>query len=471
MLEHFREDDYDAISSAVQEKLNLTLAKRDMALKGWNWGKADVSGSTLGFQINGVSAFDLPLKYISNTNLTAKQEVSVEFSLPGEGVDSEADKTVAAANVDQLVEMRFYIPSESAKSAGADEDGDGEQNEEPEKSAAQSFHERLKDMADVGEVAGDAIASFSDVAMLTPRGRYDIDLYESSMRLRGKTYDYKVQYNAVVQLFALPRNDETNIILVVGLDPPMRQGQTRYPYLVLQFSKQEDMEVELNLDNETYESTYKDRLQKTYDSAAHDVVGQILKGMTGRKVVRPSSFVTTAGQPSLKCNNKANEGALYLLDKSALFVTKPCIFLPFSETSNVTFSRVAASVSAGKTFDVTFRLKNGTEHQFTSINRDEQKRIEDFLATRNVRIKNDLQEEAELLSTALGDDGDGDLDDDVPDIRGSSGDEDEESPDEDFVGDDDSDDDALEYDSDASASGDDDDDAQEEAPPRKKSKK
>lgn len=33
----------------------------------------------------------------------------------------------------------------------------------------------------------------------------------------------------------------------ISLDPPLRQGQTRYPYLVLEFSKEEEVDVELNL--------------------------------------------------------------------------------------------------------------------------------------------------------------------------------------------------------------------------------
>lgn len=34
----------------------------------------------------------------------------------------------------------------------------------------------------------------------------------------------------------------------VNIDPPIRQGQTRYPYLVMQFVKDEQMELDLNID-------------------------------------------------------------------------------------------------------------------------------------------------------------------------------------------------------------------------------
>lgn len=290
------------------------------------------------------------------------------------------------------------------------------------------------------------------------------------MRLRGKTYDYKVQFSAIVNMFLLPRSDEQNVIFVVGLDPPLRQGQTRYPFLVFQFLRNEETEVELNVDDEIYEEKYKDRMKKKYDQATFEVVSQIFRGLTGKKVTTPSAYKSYHDQSSIKCNNKANEGSLYLLDKSALFVTKPTIFIPFSDVSSVTFSRVGASISAGKTFDVMFKSRNGTDHQFTSINREEQENLEAFFKTKNVKVKNDLNEDhAALLSAALGAEADEEDDDDVPNIRGDSGGEDEESPDEDFVADDEDSDVADEYDSDVqSSAGGSDAEEEEAAAPKKK---
>jgi hypothetical protein len=34
----------------------------------------------------------------------------------------------------------------------------------------------------------------------------------------------------------------------VGLDPPIRQGQTRYPYLVMLFTRDDEAEIELKID-------------------------------------------------------------------------------------------------------------------------------------------------------------------------------------------------------------------------------
>jgi FACT complex subunit SSRP1/POB3 len=73
-------------------------------------------------------------------------------------------------------------------------------------------------------------------------------MFPTFLRLRGKTYDYKVTYEQVVKLFLLPKPDDAHVLFVVGVDPPLRQGQTRYGFLVVQFTREEDMEVEINLE-------------------------------------------------------------------------------------------------------------------------------------------------------------------------------------------------------------------------------
>lgn len=161
-IDNLGEEDFDRVASALEDKYKLELSQVDHALKGWNWGETDFHGSELAFKVNGKNAFDLPLQYITNTNLTGKQEVSVEFELPGEEDGDDRDAKKAARHVDQMVEIRFYVPGV------LDKDEDAEEDEE-EMSAAQGFYETLKDKADVGEVAGSAIAAFSDVVLLTPR--------------------------------------------------------------------------------------------------------------------------------------------------------------------------------------------------------------------------------------------------------------------------------------------------------------
>lgn len=45
----------------------------------------------------------------------------------------------------------------------------------------------------------------------------------------------------------LPKPDELHTLVTIGLDPPLRQGQTRYPFLVMQFKRDEEVIIDLNM--------------------------------------------------------------------------------------------------------------------------------------------------------------------------------------------------------------------------------
>lgn len=75
-------------------------------------------------------------------------------------------------------------------------------------------------------------------------------------------------------------------------------------------------------------------------------------------------------QSGVKCSIKANEGHLFCLDKSFMFVPKPATYISFDNISVIVMSRVGGAISASRTFDITITLKGGSgEHQFSNINR------------------------------------------------------------------------------------------------------
>ncbi|ANB12685.1 FACT complex subunit POB3 [Sugiyamaella lignohabitans] len=499
-LDGFDSDDFNGLKSALKNLFSVNLEAREHSLRGWNWGNSDFERSELVFNVANRPAFELPYSDVSNSNIIGKTEVAVEFNLQASGERIKGG--------DELVEIRFHVPGTvTIKSEDDDDDKKKEQREKKEKerekrrqerkeqkekeraikkengeeveeeeesesesdsasgdeeqSAAQVFYESLKDRADIGQVAGEAIVSFVDILFLTPRGRYDIDMYPTSFRLRGKTYDYKIPYKNIQRLFLLPKPDDTHNIIVIQLDPPLRQGQTRYPFLVIQFLREEEIEVELNLEEKEFQEKYADKLKKSYDEAAHQVVGQLFKGLSGCKVVFPGSFTSSHGQAAVSCSLKASEGYLYCLEKSFMFVPKPTVYIPMSEISFITFSRVGGADGAGysssRTFDMSITLKNnGGEHQFSNIDREEQQGLEHFIKSKSIKLKNDVASEQVLLKAALQDD---DSDSDVEMADRGSADEDEESVDEDFEAEDESDV-AEEFDSNAeSSSGEEDEDA------------
>ena len=113
-------------------------------------------------------------------------------------------------------------------------------------------------------------------------------MYESSFRLRGKTYDYKIQYDAIKKFMILPKPDELHFMICIGLDPPLRQGQTRYPFLVMQFKKDEEVSIDLNMTDELLNGKYKDKLLPRYEQPLHQVVTQVFRGLAGKKVNQPA---------------------------------------------------------------------------------------------------------------------------------------------------------------------------------------
>ncbi|KAF9427529.1 FACT complex subunit [Podila epigama] len=467
----FQRDDFEKLRDIIKANYGLQLETKELSVKGWNWGKTEFQSSNLLFNVSNKEMFEVPLNEVTNTSLTGKHEVMIELS----GPDGESTAKDRNRKGDQLVEMRFYIPGTVPKDPDADDD-DGE-----EENAANVFYEELKAKADIGEAApGDGIVLFSETLCLTPRGRYDIDMFPSFLRLRGKTTDYKIAYTSIIKLFLLPKPDDVHVLFVIGLDPPLRQGQTRYPFLVFQFVREEETDVTLNLDEETIATKYDGKLERKYETRTYEVVSTLFKALTGRRVTIPSEFFKSYhNQSAIKCSMKANEGVLYPLDKSFLFIPKPPTFIPHSEIGSVTFSRVGGSASsASRTFDLKFNMKSGVDYAFSSINREEYTNLNEFLQTKKIKTKS-MEEESTGRYADIVDESDSEEDTGKrkrkPAIQDFGGDDDDgdSSPDEDFVAESESDV-AEEFDEDVSDSGGSDsgsDSEDDDERPAKKSKK
>jgi len=220
-----------------------------------------IPGQDLAFIISDKTAFELSLSDVANSNIAGKTEVSLEFT------PASATKGSKAMG-DEMTEIRFYVPGtiNKLKASGSDAGSQKSDNEDEDEeiNAAQVFHDTVKDRAKLGQVHGDLILSFEEVLVLTPRGRYDMDMFPTFLRLRGKTYDYKIVYQSISRLFLLPKDDQQVLFIVcsflyeicgisdqmstkLGLSIPIRQGQTHYQYLVMQFSREEEITAELNM--------------------------------------------------------------------------------------------------------------------------------------------------------------------------------------------------------------------------------
>lgn len=367
----FKEQDVSSLSSFMSANMGVTPEDKPLSVSGRNWGQADLDGNMLSFVVGGKQAFELSLADVSQTQMQGKNDVLLEFHV---------DDTAGANEKDCLMEMSFHIPNTNTNYVGDD-------NHPP----AQVFCDKILSMADVGPSGAEAVAWFKEVTILTPRGRYSVELHFSFLRLQGQATDFKIQYSSVVRLFVLPKWNQPLTYVVITLDPPIRKGQTFYPHIVLQFHTEEIYECELTISEELLSSKYKDRLEASYKGLAFEVFAQILRGLSGAKVTRPGKFRSSQDGYAVRASLKAEDGMLYPLEKGFFFLPKPPTLILHDEIDYLEFERHGAAGTSSMSshyFDLIIRLKSEQEHQFRNIQRNEYHNLFNFINSKNMKILN-----------------------------------------------------------------------------------
>ncbi|XP_047113835.1 FACT complex subunit Ssrp1 isoform X1 [Schistocerca piceifrons] len=352
----FKEAEQEKVAKFFSSNYKKDMLEKELSLKGWNWGTAKFSGAVLSFDVGSNTAFEIPLNNVSQCT-TGKNEVTLEFH-------QNDDAPVS------LMEMRFHIPS--SEMAG-------------DIDPVEAFHQNVMKQASVISLSGDAITTFKEIQCLTPRGRYDIKIFQSFFQLHGKTFDYKIPMSTVLRLFVLPHKDSRQMFFVVSLDPPIKQGQTRYHYLVFQFGQEEDITVELPISEEELQEKYEGKLSKEMTGPTYEILGKVMKAIVNRKITTPGNFVGHSGTPAISCSYKAAAGYLYPLERGFIYVHKPPVHIRFEEIVSVNFAR---SGGGTRSFDFEIETKSSVVHTFSSIEKDEYGKLFDFITAKKLRVKN-----------------------------------------------------------------------------------
>lgn len=445
----FKEGEQEKIAKFFLSNYKKEMLEKELSLKGWNWGTAKFNGSVLSFDVGNNTALEIPLNHVSQCT-TGKNEVTLEFH-------QNDDAPVS------LMEMRFHIPSSELA-------GDVD--------PVEAFHQQVMKQASVISLSGDAITIFKEIQCLTPRGRYDIKIFQSFFQLHGKTFDYKIPMSTVLRLFILPHKDSRQMFFVVSLDPPIKQGQTRYHYLVFLFGQEEEIFIELPFTEEELREKYEGKLTKEMTGATYEVLGKVMKAIVNRKITVPGGFVGHSGTPAVGCSYKAAAGYMYPLERGFIYVHKPPVHIRFEEINSVNFAR---SGGGTRSFDFEVETKSGVVHTFSSIEKDEYGKLFDFITSKKLRVKNRGKSDKPSYADDFGDSDQ----EDEPDAYlarvkaeaeerdiGDGGESEEGSTDEDFNPDQQESDVAEEYDSNVSPSDSDDgsDSSDQEKNKKKKEK-
>jgi len=412
----FRESDYSALKSLLLSNFGIELEPLQVSTKGDNHGELNIQGSNICFTIDGKYGFEIPLAEVAGSKMTAnaKNDVVVEFNQES-ALDDEDE---------QLMEIRFFIPNIKE---GSKEDGTDDKHNP---TTAQVFHEVIKERTAINTISGANFCRFPSVHLLTPRGRYDIEMFPNFMKFHGKSHDYHVRYDQITRLFQLPKS-EKDVFFIVSLDPPIRRGGTRYQHLVMQFEERHRTTLSISLPPEL-EERFKELPREFNDEETFVVVNKVFHGLTQQKVTLPSSFKSKGDSYAIKCSMRANDGYLYPLAKSFFFIPKPALYIRFGEIASVEFAR-AGNTSSNRTFDFVVTLRDGESHTFVGVQKSEYEGLFDFIRMKNIRIENQEEDLGGKVQRPFGEDEDESADEDF-----EEGSQNEEDVDEDFRSDKDS---------------------------------
>ena len=325
------------------------------SVSGYTWGSAALSDSH--FQVldgSGNATMSVPISEVSQTSANGK-ELVMEFHQ-----DNTRDR-----EDEYITELRFHVPDENVM------------NELRDGIVSKTG----------GSGAGEALCRIPDVPLVLPRGHHDLEFLPGNFRLRGKTFSYTVKYKNVSRVFLLPKPDDVHVAFVLGLDQPVRQGNTAYPYLVFQFDKDRDVDVQIALD----EGLTKSGTVKAHEEAKlYDLLARLFKVLSEKAAVMPAidDFKSGSGHGCVRCSHRAMEGHLYCMKKGFLFVNKPVVFIKYDEVASVEFSRTEQGATT-RYFDLkVYRKNENSPHDFQQIERNEYQPLIDFLQTVGIKIRN-----------------------------------------------------------------------------------
>ena len=352
---------------------------------GWNWGYYDLDDKAFTFKVNNQEWFNIPYKYISLASANGKNEVAVEL------VTDQKDLERA----DVLTECRFFVPNPDADEEDVNteekkkvqEDVDDQDNGEKGKTPAQIVSNRIVEKAGIGEYAGHVIATVPDCPMLIPRGKYDLEIYETFIKFHGRTHDYKILHKDINRAFLLPKPDSNHIFYIIALNSPIRQGQTQHNYLVLQLGKETEANIKVNLSPKEIESRYQE-LTPTLEGVLYDVLSRLLKCILNITIIVPSGFKSSDSKEAVSWSVKAQEGYMYPLRKSLLFLHKPVAYIRHDDIQHTEFARVSEfAAHSSRSFDLTVVTKKADYITFSGLEKAEYSVLLEYFKAKNVKVK------------------------------------------------------------------------------------
>lgn len=323
--------------------------------------------------------FDFESKKVSNCNI-----VNNELVL-------EVDENTRP-NKMNLCEMRIYV-----------------QNQGDEDSIVFQLEKEIRENINLVDNLEDMLCVLPDLPFIVPRGKYTADIYKNHLKLHGSSYNYTLFYNNMRTAFLLPMPDAENVYFVIHFDKPLRQGQTIYKYIIINFKVEMEIDLELRLKKaelKKIDPTLKEEISGKY----YEVFAKLFKAVSNINIVIPGNFETSRKENSVKCSIGARQGSLFFLSQSILFVPKPIKHIKFKDILRIELHRIDNQMS-NRNFDLEVMTKNNKKFLFSGIDKTESEIILKYLKSNKVlvmiaKIKNDKVEDDSYMDESIKDDDD-----------------------------------------------------------------
>lgn len=105
--------------------------------------------------------------------------------------------------------------------------------------------------------------------------------------------------------------------------------------------------MNLNLSEED-KKKYGDQLTEQMTMPLSNLFGKLFKNLTDLKVYVPKQFKSARDASCIRCSFKTNDGLLFPLAKSFIFINKPTILIRFEDIESVEFERFEPNANSGK---------------------------------------------------------------------------------------------------------------------------
>jgi structure-specific recognition protein 1 len=106
--------------------------------------------------------------------------------------------------------------------------------------------------------------------------------------------------------------------------------------------------MRLNISDEEINEKYNGQLTQEISLPMSSLIAKIFKVLSDKKVFVPKQYKSYRDTFCIKCSIKANEGLLYPLAKSFIFIHKPTVIISFDDVDYIEFKRYEPNANSGK---------------------------------------------------------------------------------------------------------------------------